>query len=175
MKKYPLPRKYHFSKKQNTGRFLEKRKDRIHCGIDLYAPKNTPVFAVENGIICHVSKFTTPLINPYWNTTYEIILQSDTNYFFRYAELDNVLVKEDEIVSAGDQIGIVGQVLNPKKINQNHPEYIQQLAKQKKISMLHFEMYSDYPEKSDKYLGGNWFAENKPKGLCNPTEYLHEL
>lgn len=174
MKHYPIPKSFRFSKNQESGHFLEDRKDRIHCGVDLYAPRKTPVFAVDNGLIRKTAEFTSPSQNEYWNTTYEIILETETNYFFRYAELDTVLVNENDRVIAGDRIGLVGQVLNPNKIRKNHPKYIQQLAEKDNLSMLHFEMYDCFPEKSDKYLGGNWFASGKPKGLCNPVLLLAE-
>lgn len=172
LKHYPLPKKYSFSKDQSSGLFLEKRGDRVHCGIDLYAPVKTPVFAVDDGIIRLTSEFSSPHQTAYWNTTYEIILEAESSYFFRFAELSTVFVKKEENVSAGDKIGLVGQVLNPKKINEHQPPYIQQLKNKNTLSMLHFEMYNRYPEKSKHYLGGNWFAKKKPPGLCNPTEFL---
>jgi len=174
MKQYPLPKPFRFSKNQESGQFLEDRNDRIHCGIDLYAPQKTPVFAVDNGCIRKIALFTSPDQNEYWNTTYEIILETEANYFFRYAELASVSVKKNDRVLAGDRIGLVGQVLNPDKIRKNHPTYIQQLAGKDKLSMLHFEMYDRFPEESDKYLGGNWFGKGKPNGLCNPGLLLSE-
>ncbi|HMA82681.1 MAG TPA: M23 family metallopeptidase [Candidatus Thermoplasmatota archaeon] len=172
LKQYPLPKKYRFRNDQSLGQFLENRGDRIHCGIDIYAPEKTPVFAVDDGVIKSTSEFSSPYQISYWNTTYEIILEAKSSYFFRFAELSEVFVKKDDKVSAGDQIGLVGQVLNPKKINEHHPGYIQKLADKNKLSMLHFEIYNRYPEKSKYYLGGNWFAKKKPPGLCNPTEFL---
>ncbi|MBS3778170.1 MAG: M23 family metallopeptidase [Candidatus Thermoplasmatota archaeon] len=174
MKHYPLPKPFRFSKNQESGLFLKERTDRIHCGIDVYAPLKTPVFAVNNGLIRKIAEFTSPQQTEYWNTTYEIILESETNYFFRYAELDRVLVNENDMVIAGDRIGLVGQVLNPDKIRKKHPKYIQKLAIKDKLSMLHFEMYDCFPENSDNYLGGNWFADGKPKGLCDPGLFLNE-
>lgn len=159
-------------KNQKTGTFLEQRGDRIHCGVDLYAPKKTPVFAVDNGKIYLTREFTNPKKIPYWNLTYEIMVQSESTYFFRYAELHSVFVKKNDVVSAGDVIGLVGQVLNPEKINQDHPGYIRRLAKEEKLSMLHFEMYQNIPIPSDNYLGGNWFGTHLPKGLCDPTRLV---
>jgi murein DD-endopeptidase MepM/ murein hydrolase activator NlpD len=175
MKHYPLPKKYQFTKNQDSGRFLEQRRDRVHCGVDFYAPRRTPVFAVDDGIIHSISEFTNPNQNVYWNKTFEIILYDELEFFYRYAELETVFVKRNEKVSAGKRIGSVGQVLNSTKINQEDPEYIQRLVKENKTSMLHFEMYNCSPEPSNNYLGGNWFAENKPKGLLDPTRFLTNL
>jgi murein DD-endopeptidase MepM/ murein hydrolase activator NlpD len=174
LKKYPLPEKFQFRKNQSSGRFLEDRGDRVHCGIDLYAPEKTPVFAVDDGIIRSIDIFSSPQQVPYWNTTYEIILEAKSSYFFRFAELCEVLVEKDQKVSVGDKIGLVGQVLNPSKITNEHPVYIQDLSKRNRLSMLHFEIYDSYPEKSEKYLGGNWFAKETPIGLCNPNDFLFE-
>lgn len=175
MKHYPLPKKYQFKEKQDSGKFLEQRKDRVHCGVDFYAPIKTPVFAVDDGIIIDTTEFTDPKQNVYWNKTFEIILYDELSYFYRYAELDTVLVKQNDTVIAGQTIGFVGQVLNPTKINQDHPEYIQRLVKENQLSMLHFEMYNCYPKCSVNYRGGNWFAEKQPKGLLNPTPFLSDL
>lgn len=41
--------------------------------------------------------------------------------------------------------------------------------------MLHFEVYSSIPNKNNKYLGGNWFDDNKPKNLLNPKNYLKNI
>jgi len=172
---YPLPIQYRRGKNQKSGSFLEKRTDRIHCGIDLYAPKKTEVFAVENGTIHSISEFTNPNQIPYWNITYEIILHAESTYYFRYAELDEVFVKKNDSVSEGDVIASVGQVLNPDKIDEHQPHYIQQLAKDGKLSMLHFEMYDQAPERSKDYLGGNWFTKDKPRGLCDPTSFLTHI
>lgn len=175
MKCYPIPEKYRYQKNQLSGKFLEHRNDRIHCGIDLYAPRKTPVFAVDDGVIRLVSHFTTPLENSYWNITFQIILDDESTYYYRYAELDNVLVKQNEKVVAGQRIGSVGQVLNPHKVEKHHPTYIQQLIRENKVSMLHFEVYDCFPEPSDYYLGGNWFDIDKPKGLCDPTPLLNSI
>jgi murein DD-endopeptidase MepM/ murein hydrolase activator NlpD len=175
MKHYPLPKKYHYRKNQNSGTFLECRKDRVHCGVDLYAPRKTPVYAVDDGIIQQVSQFTSPTQNPYWNVTYQILLYDTSTYYYRYAELDTVLVSQNETVSSGQQIGLVGQVLNPQNVKETHPEYIKKLIEENKLSMLHFEVYSCLPESSKYYLGGNWFAKDKPKGIIDPTVLLDNL
>lgn len=175
MKHYPLPKKYQFSNDQDSGTFLENRKDRVHCGVDLYAPRNTPVYAVDDGIIQSISEFTTPKQNDYWNKTFEIILYDELKYYYRYAELDSVLVNKNERVSAGQRIGLVGQVLNPNQPHHDQPEYIKRLIKKDRVSMLHFEMYDCLPGHSDKYLGGNWFGENEPKGLLDPRSFLDSV
>jgi hypothetical protein len=41
--------------------------------------------------------------------------------------------------------------------------------------MLHFEIYKQYPTKSKKYFGGNWFGKNKPKELLDPTNLFKSV
>ena len=175
MKHYPLPEKYRFNKSQNSGLFYENRKDRFHCGVDVYAPRKTPVYAVDDGVIISTSTFTNPDQNEYWNVTFEIVLFDGKKFYYRYAELDEILVKKSDHITAGQKIGLVGQVLNPLKIKENHPEYIKQLIKNNKVSMLHFEMYTCNPINSDHYQGGNWFSGGKPRGLIDPTKHLESL
>ncbi len=66
-------------------------------------------------------------------------------------------------------------VLNSKKIDGSCPLYIQNL-KHKNPSMLHFEVWRSKPITVHKnYLGGNWFAEEMPENLIDPTGYLEQL
>lgn len=42
--------------------------------------------------------------------------------------------------------------------------------------MLHFELWKKYPATlNEKYLGGNWFAEEKTENLLDPTDYLESI
>ena len=79
--------------------------------------------------------------------------------------------------AAGDvgEVGRVGSVLNPEKINDETPEYIKKLKEASDSSMLHFELYESRPEFSKRYLGGNWFGSEKPRGLLDPTRRLVAL
>jgi hypothetical protein len=41
---------------------------------------------------------------------------------------------------------------------------------------LHFELWENQPINTHRnYLGGNWFAEEKPENLMNPTRLLKSL
>jgi hypothetical protein len=66
-------------------------------------------------------------------------------------------------------------VLNSTKIDEFCPLYIQKL-KDKNPDMLHFELWKNQPITTHRnYLGGNWFTEERPENLMNPTEYLYSL
>ena len=61
MKHWPVPNS--FSNKipvQGTsGSFWENRGDRHHCGIDIYAPANSEVLSITDGMVMDVGIFTT--------------------------------------------------------------------------------------------------------------------
>lgn len=174
MKIWPVPDSYSkkLPEKGTQGSFWENRKDRYHCGIDIYAPANSDVLSVEDGQIIDIGKFTSPEKTSYWNTTYYILIKNKSDCFCKYAELVDVSIKTDKYVKAGQLIGHVGQVLNKNEITKKSPLYIRKISKKCNYSMLHFELYKNNPIKSKKYLGGNWFNRNKPENLLDPIEYL---
>ena len=74
--------------------------ERHHDGIDVAAKKGTPVYATADGIVTHAG----------FNGGYGrmIILEHPNSYVTRYGQLDTILVKVDQEVNRGDQIGTVG-------------------------------------------------------------------
>lgn len=157
------------------GGFLEDRKDRFHCGVDIYEQRGEPILSIEDGIVIEVSVFTSPQRISYWNRTIQVLVKADLGMFYRYAELEGTFVQQGQRIQEGDTIGSVGQVLNPTMINEESPEYIKQLVQKKKLSMLHLETYSKQPTTSSFYLGGNWFGKQIPNGLINPCTVLQRI
>ncbi len=176
MKFWPVPESY--SKKLpeegDPGSFWEDREDRHHCGVDIYAPKGSIVRAVEDGEVIDVGEFTSPNLIQYWNLTYFVLIQLENGSVSKYAELGEVLVKAREMVKAGQIIASIGSVLNPDKITQGSPSYIQGLRKNGHQSMLHFELYKGTPPSLESYLGGNCFGEERPEGLLDAASYLRD-
>ncbi len=161
--------------KGEAGSFWEDRGDRYHCGVDLYAPENTEVLSIEEGIVSETGLMTSPEILPYWNPTYYVIIKNTSGMFCKYGELAECTVKKGDKAGSGQFIGRVEMVLNCVKINESSPSYIRKL-KNKNPSMLHFELWKDKPVTSHRdYLGGNWFSEEKPENLVDPTEYLASI
>lgn len=161
--------------KGEAGSFWEDRGNRYHCGIDLYAPENTEVLSIEEGIVSETGLMTSPETLPYWNPTYYVIIKNISGTFCKYGELAECTVKKGNQVGSGQLIGYVGMVLNCEKIDESSPFYIRKL-KNKNSSMLHFELWKDKPITSHRdYLGGNWFSEEKPENLVDPTEYLGSI
>ena len=55
-------------------------------------------------------------------------------------------------------------------------DFILNDLKNKNPSMLHFEVWENEPVVTHRnYLGGNWFAEEIPENLIDPTGYLERL
>ena len=158
-----------------AGSFWEDRGDRFHCGVDLYAPENTEVLSIEEGIVTETGLMTSPEILPYWNPTYYVIIKNNSGTFCKYGELAKYTVQKGDQIGSGQLVGYVGMVLNCAKIDNSSPPYIRKL-KNKNPSMLHFELWKSKPITSHRnYLGGNWFSEEKPENLIDPTEYLASL
>jgi murein DD-endopeptidase MepM/ murein hydrolase activator NlpD len=177
MKYWPVPNSYskHIPKKDTQGSFWEERDDRYHCGIDIYAPAGSKVISVSDGSVIETGIFTDKKIIPYWNKTKYIIIKNQDGFYCKYAELNDLVLKEKDIVQAGQLIGHLGFVLNIKKITEKSPLYIQKIKNSNNPSMLHFEVYNSIPLKNKKYLGGNCFGNNKPENLINPECYLKKL
>ena len=176
MKYWPVPQSY--SKEVPPpgfpGSFWEGRKDRCHAGIDIYAPFNSKVLSAEDGEVIDIGVFTSPKMVPYWNKTFYIIIKNKSGFIAKYSELNDVQITKKEKVKAGQVIGYIDSVLNSEKIDKNSPKYIQKLAKNMNINMLHFELYKSLPILSNKYLGGNCLDKLKPENLIDPTDYLKQ-
>ena len=117
-----LPR--HIPQPGEPGSFWEDRGDRHHAGVDLYAPVGSPVLAIQASRILRISVHTSPGILPFWNTTYAIILQLPSGITLRYAELGEISVSVEQVVTCGQVLGHVGQVLLPNRIIPTDPQYI---------------------------------------------------
>ena len=154
------------------GSFWENRFDRCHCGVDIYAPPSSDVVSIEGGRVIGTGVFTSPLKVPYWNVTYDVLVETDSGLLCRYAELGFVAVNTGDFVKAGQLVGNVGLVLDTCKITETSPPYIRKIKENGSPSMLHFELWDAQVVDSDNYLGGNWFGAGKPQKLLDPTAYL---
>lgn len=89
------------------GSFAERRSDRPHEAVDMLAPRNTPVHAVENGTIAKL--FTSKAGGL---TVYQFDPSGRLCYY--YAHLDRYAdgLQDGQAVSQGDVIGYVGTTGN---------------------------------------------------------------
>jgi hypothetical protein len=151
------------------GSFWEDRGDRFHCGVDIYAPFKSDIVAVDDGIVLRTELFTSPSQIDYWNVTYAVTIAHNCGLVIRYAEMIGALLSEGTPVRREEVIGHVGRVLEPSRISQKAPLYIQKL-KFRHPSMLHFEVLCRFPFEIPRYLGGNTFQRFKPEFLLDPAE-----
>lgn len=126
---YPQPRDIYLQWPVDRGNFWlsspygwRRRKGvrRFHYGIDLAAPKNTPVKAAAGGTV--VEARYAP---GYGNT---IVIAHSKKYKTRYAHLNKIRVKDGQVVEQGMHIGDVGATGFT-------------ISKGKDASHLHFEVY----------------------------------
>lgn len=164
-------------KESDDGCFWQDRGDRRHAGVDLFAPAGTIVVAIQAAQVVQVFVHTSPGICPYWNTTYAISLKLASGIFLRYAELGEIYVNVNQVISCGDEIGKIGQVVLPERVMEKDPPYIQLLKDADHCAMLHLEAFSTLPSGNDElYLGGNYYGITvPPRNLLNPNKILEEI
>jgi murein DD-endopeptidase MepM/ murein hydrolase activator NlpD len=73
---------------------------RLHAGIDMAAPKGTPVYAAESGVVTVARSYSG-----YGNC---IIIDHGGKLWTLYGHLSSIQVKEGETVKRGEKIGLVG-------------------------------------------------------------------
>lgn len=78
-----------------------RRGSRDHDGLDIKAPKGTPVYSSKKGTVIFAD-----VRSGYGNL---VIIRHDENYFSVYAHLDKILVKKGKVVKQNELIGKVGQ------------------------------------------------------------------
>jgi murein DD-endopeptidase MepM/ murein hydrolase activator NlpD len=85
------------------GGFAEKRGNRPHEAVDMLAPRNTPVHAVENGTIAKL--FTSKAGGL---TIYQFDATQRLCYYYAHLERYAAGLRDGQVVSKGDVIGYVG-------------------------------------------------------------------
>lgn len=177
MRVWPVPASYsqQLPRAGEKGSFWEVRGDKRHTGVDIYAPHGSLVIAVEDGIVLQILEFTSPRILRYYNQTMAVLVKHFDGAILLYAQLGFVRVSPGEIVSAGEVLGSLGEVLNTRCIDRSAPRHIRGLVNAERTSMLHLEMYDRIPEVNLNTVGGNALLKEYPYGLLDPTEYLSSV
>lgn len=99
---FPIPDKNH----RSIASFFGDQRDggrRRHEGVDVFAPKGTPVLAVSSGRVTRVG------LNNLGGKTVSV---SNDGYSFYYAHLDSQMVRSGQGVRVGDTLGTVGNTGN---------------------------------------------------------------
>jgi murein DD-endopeptidase MepM/ murein hydrolase activator NlpD len=125
---------------------------RKHGGCDLYAPLGTPVKAMADGKIIQAYPF-------YWATWAIEVDHGD--FIARYGEVAPMSMKEAKAlkgkeVSRGDQIGTIGQLIQPS-------------GKKYKHTMLHLELYSTTKSTLAEPLTISKLPYKRRSDLVDPT------
>jgi murein DD-endopeptidase MepM/ murein hydrolase activator NlpD len=114
-----------------------RRPDHKHRGIDLPAPKGTPVYAALGGTVSHASDRWKQGFSGYGR---HVVIANADGTFSLYAHLHAVMVKPGQAVAEGDAIGTVGN----STFTEEDP------ARESGGPHLHFEVSeSPYPKRSD--------------------------
>ena len=92
--------------KSNNRPSYAKSKAGEHGGIDLKAPKNAPIYAIGDGIVCQ--------LQPSWNS---VIIDHGNNVKTVYGHLTKCLVKVGDEVKCGQKIGTSGNT----GLSKSHP------------------------------------------------------
>ena len=158
--------------KDDRGAFWADRGDRRHCGIDLFAAPDTPVFAMLPSRVAEVRLFTGPGMNPYWFRTYQVLVENEDGTSLRYAELGSLLVEPGARLNAGASIGHVVRVINASRVDDRAPSYIWDFVQRGRTSMFHLERWQGYPRNGPHCAGGNWLGSGIPDGLLDPITFL---
>ena len=77
-------------------------------GINISAPKGTPVSAANNGVVAHAGNQVAGLGNI-------VLIKHANGYMSVYTHLDEIKVKKGQEVKAGDKVGTVGKTGNVKE------------------------------------------------------------
>jgi len=143
----------------DAGFFGSVRRYDVHTGIDLYTDDGEAVYALEDGIVVAIEKFTGEHADsPWWNNTWALLVEGESGVIV-YGEItiaDGIEVGSQ--VEIGDVIGNVKQVLKKDK-GVNPP------------AMLHLELMEHGNYKTQWWKLG----EPQPKGLLNPYNLINPL
>ena len=83
-----------------TSEFGEDRGDYLHQGIDFDGKKGDPIYSAAGGKVIYAGYSET--------AGNEIIIQHSDNVLTRYAHLDEIHIKEGQVVGRGEVIGTMG-------------------------------------------------------------------
>lgn len=140
----------------HVGAFGTIRKHDIHTGVDLYVPKGTVVYAVEDGVVVSVSRFTGKLVGSGWWLDTDVVMVEGATGVVAYGEV-LPCVGIGEKVLAGQPIAVVTPVILK---NTTRPK-----------TMLHLELYQHgTTDWVTHYLG-----TSRPHNLLDPTPHLRLL
>lgn len=144
----------------HPGAFGFNRKKNHHTGVDLYTNDGEPVYAVEDGVVVKIDKFTGPdMGHDWWESTWGVMVEGASGVV-NYGEVTpNENLKINSIVKRGSHIANVKRVLFEHKLRKDIPGH--------SCSMLHLELY-----KTGTREFADWHDPQKNPNLLDPTSFL---
>lgn len=85
------------------------RAERFHPGVDIAAPKGTPIPSLTPGMVTEVGTASDAKTNPYGNY---VVVKDPQGNFIRYSHLNNSYVKVGSFIVSGANIGEFGNTGN---------------------------------------------------------------
>lgn len=176
MKFWPLPNSLEntLPKRNTKGSFWEDRGDRFNAGVDIYAPENSPIYAIEEGVVIDIDVFSRNS-SPYLNETKYLIIKSPEKVNYKYCEIDDIVIEIGDKVKPGDLIASVKRLINPDHIDNETPFFIKELIYDNLLSKLHLEMYKAPFTEIRPYELGNFLGDEKPNSIIDPNIYFMGL
>jgi hypothetical protein len=151
----------------HVGSFGVERRHDIHKGVDLYCPEGTPVYAVEDGVLCDLRPFTGERIGqPWWEETWAASVVGESGVVV-YGEINHPVFESMEDVLDDGKI-----YMAPREVKRGdligHVKRVLKKDKGRPRSMLHLAMH-----KHGVLTNGTWnIGDPQPPGLLDPTELL---
>jgi len=177
MKYWPLPDSYEdkLPKGEMSGAFWEERSGAFNCGVDIFAPIDSEVLSIDEGIVIDSGKFTSPEDEDYWNETFYVIIKTKEKINYKYCEMSEIYVTIGNKLPSGVPIGKIGKTVNSHNIQDDAPYFVREIAYSDYPAKLHLELYKAPIMEIRPYIAGNYEGEVKPKSLLDPNVYLMGL
>lgn len=120
---------------------VQRSSSHVHQGVDLYAPKGTPILAISDGVAVQVRTSLGPSNGKKTGAGRNVVIQHPGGIWSWYMHLDTVKIKEGQTVKAGQQIGTLGNSMFSDIV-------------MKSPAHLHFEIMTKYPPGGEPKGGG---------------------
>jgi hypothetical protein len=147
----------------HSGAFGDARDRHFHEGIDLYAPADTPVLAVEDGTVIAVTPFSgSSTRKDYWRDMEAVLVQGASG-LIAYCEFNPLpSLRPAMVLKAGDPVGkVYAAGYTFRKAADKHEDHTHH-------AFLHLELHAAQVRAPTK-----WEADKpKPATLFDPTPLL---
>jgi hypothetical protein len=143
---------------EEAGGFGYVRKFDVHTGVDLYCAEGDEVYAMEDGKIVNIEKFTGEWAgSPWWNDTEAILIEGESGVILYGEIIVSDVIRKNKVVKEGELLGKIKPVLKKNK------------GVVPSINMLHIELYKKNTTESVWWK----IVSEKPDNLLDITILLN--